>query len=135
VLDEMGTLPSISCNGPRLDLAQRPVCQRDVEEIAVGFAPAGTRARLAGQEPVWRMLAGVLQGHIGAEPWLDFLRTQLKGSPKSNVRACPQLFDAVLGQPWKQAMRTRPLGFSHNFLPPISQRRNGWRFKSPRFAR
>ena len=49
------------------------------------------------------MLAGVLRDHLGAESWLAFLRTQLKGSPdESRAGHAKQLFEALLGQPWKQ---------------------------------
>ncbi len=50
------------------------------------------------------MVAQVLQGHIGAEAWLDFVRTQLKEAP-AEYRAgyAQQLFNALLGQPWKAA--------------------------------
>ena len=113
VLDEMGTLP--------VDQWQRllgwtspngPAANETWKKIATGL-----RARWDA-EPDWQvknqfggMLAGVLQGHLGAEPWLDFLRTQLKGSPE-DYRAghARQLFDALLGQPWKQANEDEAFG-------------------------
>ncbi len=128
VLDEMGTLP--------VDQWQRflgwtspngPAANETWQKIATGL-----RARWDA-EPDWQvksqfggMLAGVLQGHLGVEPWLDFLRTQLKGSPE-DYRAghARQLFDALLGQPWKQANEDEVFGLLGQ-LPaadqPASQR-------------
>ncbi len=57
------------------------------------------------------MLAGVLQGHIGVEPWIAFLRTQLKDSPDDQRAGhARQLFDALLGQSWKQAYEDEAFG-------------------------
>ncbi len=69
-------------------------------------------------EPDWRMkarfgetLAGVLQGHAGPEPWLDFLRTQLAGAPEEyRAGFAEKLFDALLVQPWKQAHEDEAFG-------------------------
>ena len=114
LLDEIGKLPVeqlqrlmnwISANDPA------------VEKEAWQKIAAGLRGRWDA-EPDWQvknqlggMLAGVLQGHIGAEPWLAFLRTQLKdSSDEQRAGHARQLFDALLGQPWKQAYEDEAFG-------------------------
>ncbi len=114
LLDEIGKLPVdqlqrllnwISANDPA------------VEKEAWQKIAAGLRSRWDA-EPDWQvknqlggMLAGVLQNHIDAETWLAFLRMQLKDSP-DEYRAghARQLFDALLGQPWKQAYEDEAFG-------------------------
>ncbi len=114
LLDEIGKLPAdqlqrlmnwISANDPA------------VENEAWQKIAAGLRGRWDA-EPDWQvknqlggMLAGVLQGHIGVEPWLAFLRTQVKGSPEEQRAGhARQLFDALLGQPWKPAYEDEAFG-------------------------
>ena len=125
LLDEIGKLPVdqlqrllnwISANDPA------------VEKEAWQKIAAGLRGRWDA-EPDWQvknqlggMLAGVLHGHSDAETWLDFLRMQLKDAP-DEYRAghARQLFDALLGQPWKQAYEDEAFGL----LGATARRRAG----------
>ncbi len=121
LLDEMSKLP--------VDQAQRllnwiSVNDPAVEKEAWRKLAAGLRSRWDA-EPDWQvknqlggMLAGVLQGHIDVETWLTFLRTQLKNSSEDDrpghVR---QLFNALLGQPWKQAYEDECFGLLGQLAP------------------
>ena len=118
LLDEISTLPIdqlqryinwISANDPA------------VEKEAWQKIATGIRSRWDA-EPDWQvknqfggMLAGVLRSHIGAEPWIAFLRLQLKES-QAEYRAgsARQLFNALLGQPWKQAYEDEAFGLLRN---------------------
>jgi tetratricopeptide (TPR) repeat protein len=88
-----------------------------VEKEAWKQIAAGLRRRWDA-EPDWQIkgrlggiLASVLQGHIGADEWLSFLRAQLKGAPEEHRAGfARQLFDALLGQPWKQANEDEAFG-------------------------
>jgi len=124
LLDGIGKLP--------IDALQRLVnwvSANDpaVEKEAWQKIAAGLRSRWDA-EPDWRikdrfggMLAGVLQGHINAEAWLDLLRTQLKGSREEERPAhARQLFDALLGQPWSQAYEDEAFGLIVQ-LPDVEQ--------------
>ncbi len=114
LLDEMGKLPVdqlqrllnwVSANDPA------------VEKGAWQKIAAGLRGRWDA-EPDWLvknqlggMLAGVLQGHSDAETWLEFLRRQLKNSREEDRAGhARQLFDALLGQPWKQVYEDEAFG-------------------------
>jgi predicted Zn-dependent protease len=114
LLDEIGKLP--------VDQLQRLVNwvspnNPAVEKEAWQKIAAGLRARWDA-EADWRvknqlgaMLSQVLQGHIGAEAWLDFLRLQSKGAPAEYRAAyAQQLFNALLGQPWKAAYEDEAFG-------------------------
>ncbi|MGA2032621.1 MAG: VIT domain-containing protein [Thermoguttaceae bacterium] len=93
------------------------------EEEAWQKIAAGLRGRW-NAEPDWQvknqlgaMLARVLHEHIGVDPWLAFLRTQLTGASEEQQAGCArQLFDALLGQPWKQAYEDEVFGL----LPQIA---------------
>jgi tetratricopeptide (TPR) repeat protein len=88
-----------------------------VEQAAWQKIAAGLRTRWDA-EADWQvenqlggMLAGVLQGHIGVDAWLDFLRTQWKDAPAEyRAASAGQLFNALLGQPWKQAFEDEAFG-------------------------
>ena len=124
LLDEIGKLPIdslqrllnwISANDPA------------VEKGAWEKIAAGLRGRWD-TEPDWQiksqlggMLTGVLRDHIGAEPQIVFLRTQLKDSPdEQRAGHARQLFDALLSQPWKQAYEDEAFGLLSQ-LPAAGQ--------------
>ena len=114
LLDEMPKLPVdqmqrllnwISANDPA------------VEKEAWRKIAAGLRSRWDAA-PDWQVknrlggiLAGVLQGHIDMETWLAFLRKQLADSSEDDRAGhARQLFDALLGQPWKQVYEDEAFG-------------------------
>ena len=139
--DEIGKLPVEQLQ--RLIIGFRPndpaVEKEAWQKIAAGPArPLGRRARLAGQElssaACWPVFCKAMPS---AEPWLDFLRTQLQGAPdeyRAGMRG--QLFDALLGQPWKQAYEDEAFGLLAQ-LPAAEQRpsRAAGDARSPPFAR
>jgi tetratricopeptide (TPR) repeat protein len=68
-----------------------------------------------------------LQWHVGAEPWLDFLRAELAGVPEEHRAAfAAKLFNALVDQPWKQAREDEAFGLleriSGDEQPSPSQR-------------
>ena len=71
------------------------------------------------------MLAGVLRDHLGAESWLAFLRTQLKGSPdESRAGHAKQLFEPCSANHGNSSTRTKFSGCCRK-SPRQKTHRNG----------